>query len=332
MCHEMGLADMSEVNKRIRFVVTLLKHRILLPFFLSNQYVRDLKWINIEFSSKCNLRCKWCSLDHAKPATYMSPEILARVIDEIADNTKFQIETIDLHNAGETLLHPNFQELVTLLGRKKGAARRFPKVNLLTNGILLDKDNSHFILASRAIDLLRVSIDGGSPTAYEELRRGGRWNTLSANVKLFMEAKQSYSSAPVTGAICIVPPDKPFNQTWMDPEFLALLALFDSVELRPPHNWDGSKELGISSDALKAYENDNRGKMCKFLAHSLVILPNGDVTVCCADLNSRGVIGNVRQNTLEEVSQAKMRRRMIEKFAIGRKHAISLCANCTGYY
>lgn len=205
-------------------------------------------------------------------------------------------------------------------------------MNLLTNGILLDKDNSHFILASQAIDLLRFSIDGGSPTAYEELRRGGRWSTLSANVKLFMEAKQSYSVVPVTGVICIVPPDKPLNQAWMDPEFRALLALFDSVELRHPHNWDGSKELGLPSDEWKAYENYNRGKMCKFLAHSLVILPNGDVTVCCADLNSRGVIGNVRQNTLEEVSKSMMRRRMIEKFAIGRKHAISLCADCTGYY
>ena len=31
-----------------------------------------LEWLNLEFASICNLRCKWCSLDHDKPKQFMS--------------------------------------------------------------------------------------------------------------------------------------------------------------------------------------------------------------------------------------------------------------------
>ena len=34
--------------------------------------------------------------------------------------------------------------------------------------------------------------------------------------------------------------------------------------------------------------------VCKFLLRELVLLPDGRVTVCCADLNARGVIGDFR--------------------------------------
>ena len=41
-----------------------------------------LEWLNLEFASICNLRCKWCSLDHDKPKQFMSRELLAKVLDD----------------------------------------------------------------------------------------------------------------------------------------------------------------------------------------------------------------------------------------------------------
>ena len=43
----------------------------------------NLEWINLEFCSSCNLRCKWCSLDHDKPSQFMSTTLLGRVLDDI---------------------------------------------------------------------------------------------------------------------------------------------------------------------------------------------------------------------------------------------------------
>lgn len=37
------------------------------------------RWINLEFSSKCNLRCKWCILGHKKYASFMSEETLLKI-------------------------------------------------------------------------------------------------------------------------------------------------------------------------------------------------------------------------------------------------------------
>jgi radical SAM protein with 4Fe4S-binding SPASM domain len=64
----------------------------------------------------------------------------------------------------------------------------------------------------------------------------------------------------------------------------------------------------------------------------MVILPKGDVTVCCADLNGRGVIGNAVESSLRDVFFSEARQDMVRKFEAGRKDDIELCRDCTGYY
>ena len=63
--------------------------------------------INIEFISYCNLRCSFCSLDHEKPKVRITPELLDKFLKNLTDDKRFKkVEVIHLHNAGETLLHP----------------------------------------------------------------------------------------------------------------------------------------------------------------------------------------------------------------------------------
>lgn len=60
----------------------------------------------------------------------------------------------------------------------------------------------------------------------------------------------------------------------------------------------------------------------------MVLLPNGDITVCCSDLNSRGVIGNLLQDDLYAIYNSKNRRRYIDLLYQGRKKEIELCKDC----
>ena len=59
-----------------------------------------------------------------------------------------------------------------------------------------------------------------------------------------------------------------------------------------------------------------------------VLLPNGDFTVCCADLNSKGVIGNINNDNLYDIYRKSQRLEMIKKFIQGKKHEIDLCKDC----
>jgi radical SAM protein with 4Fe4S-binding SPASM domain len=73
-------------------------------------------------------------------------------------------------------------------------------------------------------------------------------------------------------------------------------------------------------------------QVCKFLLRELVLLPDGRVTVCCADLNARGVIGNLGESSLRDIFNSEGRASMIDAFRQGKKASIPLCKDCAGYY
>ena len=95
-------------------------------------------WVNIEIYSACNLRCKFCSLDHSKAAEIMSLELLELILDKLTQIPE-KIERIELHNGGETLLHPKLGDVLTLIGKYKSKIPGNPSLVLLTNATPLSE-------------------------------------------------------------------------------------------------------------------------------------------------------------------------------------------------
>jgi MoaA/NifB/PqqE/SkfB family radical SAM enzyme len=316
-----------------------------------------LEWFNIELASRCNLRCKWCSLDFDKPSVNMDEALLGKAFDEILSNG-WTIGEIALHNGGEALMHPRLPAILDVIAAKRAGRESFPLVSLLTNGVLMNERKAGQVLASGAVDLVRFSVDGGTVAAFEEIRTPAKWSVVRDNVHRFVKLNAAAPRPVRTGIICVLPPDQPAELDWMEPEFRAVLEATDYYELRYPHNWDGSKDLGLTPEARdeslgvvplellrkgrallhRAREvvaprpEDRQHAVCKFLLREMVLLPDGRVSVCCADLNARGVIGDVHQSSLREVFNSGERASMIEAFRRGRKASIPLCRDCAGYY
>ncbi|KKR12046.1 MAG: Radical SAM domain protein [Candidatus Wolfebacteria bacterium GW2011_GWC2_39_22] len=299
--------------------------KVLSKYLFDKDGKYKVKWINFEFNSSCNLRCKWCTLDHTKKREIISEETLTKSFDEFIANGKFSIKRIDLHNAGETLLHPNLKRLLDIIAVKKQEIKSKPTVHLLTNALILNEQKSREIIESGAIDEIRFSIDGGTKEAYESIRRGSNWGKVRDNIKKFLELNNGKIK---TGVICIVPNERDISIEWMEDDFKEIFLTMDNIDLRRPHNWDGSIELDIDETA----NEQANGRTCKFLMKNMVILPNGDVTVCCADLNGRGIIGNVNDSSLEEIFLSFQRLQMLKLFSKGKKDDINLCKACAGFY
>jgi radical SAM protein with 4Fe4S-binding SPASM domain len=314
-----------------------------------------LEWFNIEFASRCNLRCKWCSLDFDKPAVTMDEALLAKTLDELFSTPGFVVGEIALHNGGETLMHPRLPAMLEVIAAKRAGRASFPTVTLLTNGVLLNDAKANAILSSGAIDLLRVSVDGGTVASFEEIRTPAKWSRVRDNIYGFVKLNNAAPRRIKTGVICVIPPEQPLSLDWMEEEFRAVLTAVDSYELRYPHNWDGSKDLGLTpapapapAMPLQLFQMGRsllrqartiveprpatEHKVCRFLRSELVLLPDGRVTVCCADLNARGVIGNLEQNSLREIFNSAERASMLDAFRRGDKASIPLCRDCAGYY
>lgn len=313
-----------------------------------------LEWLNIEFASRCNLRCKWCSLDFDKPSVNMDEALLGKTLDELFASPGVTVGEIALHNGGETLMHPRLGPMLDVIAARRAGRASFPKISLLTNGVLLNEAKANVILESGAIDLLRVSADGGTVAAFEEMRKPAKWSRVRDNIHGFVKLNNAAKRRIRTGVICIIPEDQPCTLDWMEPEFRDVLLAVDNYELRYPHNWDGSKDLGLKAAAateavplqlfrkgkslLRTARNiiEQRPaperKVCKFLLRELVVLPDGRVTVCCADLNARGVIGSLGENSLREIFYSDQRAAMVEAFRRGDQASIPLCKDCAGYF
>mgnify|MGYP000321348768 CR=1 FL=1 len=126
-----------------------------------------------------------------------------------------------------------------------------------------------------------------------------------------VSAKLDYNWA-YKQAISIIPADKDFTLGWMHPEFSEILQAVDSFELRRLHNWAGEiEDLEIKNKPYKIG--------CNMAMDQMVLLPNGDVTVCCSDLNSKGVIGNFLKDDLYTLYSNKRRRAYLDLLLKGEK-------------
>jgi sulfatase maturation enzyme AslB (radical SAM superfamily) len=290
----------------------------------------ECKWFNIELSSICNLRCRWCALDHNKPPQYLSLDRFEYLLKQIAACELPHLERIDLHNGGESLLHPRIDEVLQRLAEYRPKLKQPIHIAVLSNGTVLKESTLNLLVSGKTVDEIRLSIDGGTPKDFEDIRRGAKWPVVSKNVMRILDGIAQAQSKTTLGIICMVPLGKKAEVSWMDPEFRSVIERAHHLEIRHPHTWDGSMPdlNGLTPDpTLK-----NKSRTCKFLKHNLVVLANGDVTVCCADLNGRGVIGKTDEQNLMDIYRGKRHREMIDLWTFGRFAEIPLCSTCEGYY
>ncbi len=284
--------------------------------------------INVEFCSNCNLRCSFCALDHSKPKSYMSVAVLNRIFECLLADVRFKrVNTINLHNGGETLMHPERMKLFKRIAHYRNlfaaVGQPFPKIVLLTNGMLLRTKLAEELISLKVLDEVGFSLDGGSPEAFEALRVNAKWERFADNVRNVIALKKEIDPQLKTFGISIIPKPHPLNNTWMDPDFKAVTELLDSVEYRRLHDWGGQVDIGSKSVVNK--------KGCSMLMRQMVVLPNGDVSVCCNDLNSQGVVGNILEEELYAIYKGEQRLRYVRLLKQGRKSELELCKNCVSF-
>lgn len=295
--------------------------------FFSNAKVSTTE-INLEFCSNCNLRCRFCALDHLKPKAYMSSEVLDKVFDNLFYDPRFKsVNQINLYNGGETLMHPKrldlFERIQYHKERFKIKERRFPKIVLLTNGMLLREQLAKDLLSLKVLDEVGFSLDGGAPKEFEHLRVNAKWDKFATNLTNFVQIKEQIAPSLQTFGICIVPEPKALNNSWMHPEFAKITDILDSVEYRRLHDWGGEVEIGNSQEVNK--------KGCSLLMKQLVVLPDGEVSVCCNDLNRKGTVGNLKDSSLNAIYNSEERRKYVDYLQKGLKSDLDLCKSCVSF-
>lgn len=279
--------------------------------------VRMLKKAYLEITNVCNLACAFCPGTRREKA-FLTPEEF-RVL---AGRLRLHTEYLYLHLMGEPLLHPQLSEILDVAGELGF------RVIITTNGTLLPRQAA-LLCGSAAVEKISVSLHsfegnegGGDLAGYLDgcLRFAGQaaaagkrcalrlWNLDGAHTQ-GANAENEDILARVAEA---------FPKPWREGRQGLTLAPDVYLEWGERFDWPD----------LEAAEG-GAGGFCYGLRDQVGVLADGTVVPCCLDHEGDISLGNLYEQTLEEIMDTSRAQAIYDGFS-RREISEELCRRC-GY-
>ena len=259
----------------------------------------------IEITNGCNLACGFCAAS-ARPRRDMTVE----EFENAAGQAGRLAEGVSLHLLGEPLTHERFPEILA------ACSRLGLKLNLVTNGVLLDRRQE---LLFGAPCLRQVSVSLHALACLPAQRRGAVLNAAAD----FARAKPPglvvgfrLRAAPGDAAARVMAKELAEAFGKQAPEASGHLKLAEGVFL--------------NFGALFAWPGGPGGtgkKACLGLRHHFGILSDGRVVPCCADFDGAMALGNVNERPLAEILGGAAAEELKARLA-GRLPMPAHCSSC----
>lgn len=267
--------------------------------------------IDIEPTTRCNLKCIMCIHSFLPPKPLdMDYEIMKKAIDEFAEKGGYSIKFCYL---GEPLLYPKIFEAIEY-AKDKGILETI----MATNGYLINNKKLMKILTS-GLDFLIFSVDSINPEIYAKIRVGSSLDIVKNNIIMLKNLKDFYQTNKPLVQIQAIPmrgnkleiENRSYHQYW-EP-------YVDNIRISPYcEDYKNEKIIEETPDFF-----------CKSVFRRMTLRADGKIVLCCGSRNDNKILGDIRENTLEEVWSGyeftKIRRLMVS----GKSHLIEQCKMCS---
>jgi len=201
-----------------------------------------------------------------------------------------------------------------------------------TNATFL-KDFKPEEIFDSGLDNISVCLDGASKRTHEFYRRGSKFEAVRKNIKNLCDAKKRLKAhLPVITMQTLVTKRNEHEI----PKIIELAKKLgvDKLYLRKMaiNNYEGEEKIELAkkelpSDRYSMYriEGDNviiknKPRYC-YSIFDMVILWNGDVTICCFDYDAQNVYGNILEESFLKIWNKMPRDRIIRR-------EFKLCRDC----
>lgn len=272
--------------------------------------------LNITATAKCKANCIYCPQEQFQSAMagrppYLSKEEFASLLPNLAD-TRF--EAFSFGGFSEPFENPDIVALLALAAEQSFVER----VSVYSNGESLTPD---IVSSMQGIALSRVDISchGFDPDAYRRTRRSLSSETVRDNVGFLLRNRNNIAELviSITG---------PFGSTESIAELETLCQRFDArLERRDLHSRAGLLRIGRVREPIPS----GPFRCAKFDFGKPVLLPGGDLSLCCQDFALEDIIGNLHQQSFGDIMTNSPRLRYVLDVARGREEDPSLrCYQC----
>lgn len=270
----------------------------------------------IEVTNRCPMRCRFCPRGIpgaiTRPYGRMRLELFEVLLTQLAERQR-SYHPLELDLMGESLLHPQVDRFV------EAASRRGIRSELSVNPSLLTPELSRRLIRA-GIARLVISLDGMSNAVLAAMRgKAANYDTAATNLAALFDVAQERSDPPQI-VIQMIDFDrnrsqqKAFLETWGHTGKPFVTAYIKPLD-------------GPDPDSGRRHETTTRF-LCTYPFTSVTVLWDGSVVPCCRDANGRYPLGNLNENSLEEIwrgPRAEQLREAYRRDEFGHGH---LCEEC----
>lgn len=152
-------------------------------------------WLLIYVSDLCNLRCEMCPHHSGKTNNFefqkkldnkfISLEMLEKIYKKFPEAI-----FVMLGGVGEPLLHPQFKDIVKLTAKYK------KKINIITNGTLLNDDLIEFLMKEKMLNQISISLNASTAKEYTSICKVDNkvFKKTVSHIKKLVDAKKKYKA------------------------------------------------------------------------------------------------------------------------------------------
>ena len=275
-------------------------------------YAQRPRYIQLETVTKCNAKCPFCPQNEIVRDPARMPE---ETWKKIVDDTRGWGITYRPFLTNEPFVDKRQPEMVRYIKENDPTAR----VEFNTNGELMTEKLAIELLEA-GVDIMRFSIDGFSAPTYEPSRVGISYDKVLERTVRFLELwdEGGYRDKCFTELRMIeVPENKHEIEAYKDfwgPRCSEVL-----ITRMYQWPWTGQKPEDVVL------------KPCLKVLDEMFFYTDGNATICCWDVHEKAVIGNVNEQSVQEIWEGYAARCLRAVLDDGRRDLIHLCSHCNAY-
>src|SRR5271157_327584 len=276
--------------------------------------------IQLDLFPYCNAKCKFCSYhDSKRKRGVMSEEVLKKTIESVRDwlanprgDIMRRIEVMPFYY-GEPFLNKQWFERFTYIDENLPMC----SMSVSTNGSLIDQEKVENLASIKTLGFVNFSVYSGVKEEYEDLM-GLPFEKTMENIH---------------GAIDYLRKTRPEVRLCVggtaDPRYVSSESINNMCKtfgtLYSPHRISFNRQHVGGKNVRTVPDSEP----CYTPFATMVIMSNGDVGICCFDVDCELKVGNVMQNSLRDINNSHLMRCFKNTHLMGYKDAIPLCRGCT---
>ena len=282
--------------------------------------MKKFKKVYIEITNVCNLNCNFC------PKTSRKLKFMDRkCFEHIIKNVKPYTDHVYFHLMGEPFLNKELKQFLAI------SQENLLKVNITTNGTLI-REFKDILLNSLALRQVNISLH-----SFEANEENISFNEYIDEIINF--AKEASEKTDIITSLRLWNLDTKYSASnnmnidifkFLEQNFELKCDLREVLKEKNSFKLKNNVYLSMGEKfkwpSLKDEELGER-VFCYGLRDQVGILVDGTVVPCCLDSEGSIALGNVFENTLEEILNSKRAMDIYNGFS-GRRAVEKLCKKC----